>query len=147
LLEKGKIIEKKRLKGISTVTVNKDISWENYKQALLIAKVQYHPMHTMKSVKHRINVYKLIKKSLGPYDDKRYILPDGITTIPFGDTLKKIFLDQFPPDLTCVNKEEWREAIRIKFEVSNDYEQFIKEINEQYDIDQEMDSVDFSELF
>ena len=39
-------------------------------------------MYTMNSKNHSMYVFKSNKKSLSAFDDKRYILEDGINTIP-----------------------------------------------------------------
>ena len=41
-------------------------------------------MNVIRSDHHQINSYHLNKVSLSPYDDKRYILNDGITSYAYG---------------------------------------------------------------
>jgi hypothetical protein len=41
-------------------------------------------MKTLRSEKHNMYVEEINKLSLNPFDDKRYILEDGITTLPYG---------------------------------------------------------------
>ena len=40
-------------------------------------------MYTLNSKKHEMYVNEVNKISMSPYDDKRYIEKDGITTRPF----------------------------------------------------------------
>ena len=47
-------------------------------------KVIRHKMRGFKSINHKIYTYKSNKTSLSCYDDKRYILSDGINTLPYG---------------------------------------------------------------
>jgi hypothetical protein len=41
-------------------------------------------MKTLRSEKHNMYVEEINKLSLYPFDDKQYILVDGITTLPYG---------------------------------------------------------------
>ena len=76
--------EFKRLKGISRNVVNKHITFDDYFQALFTEKRFTHNMRVLRSEKHTMHVEEINKKSLNPFDDKRYILDDGIETLPFG---------------------------------------------------------------
>ena len=40
-------------------------------------------MRGIKSANHKISTYESIKISLSCYDDKRYVLFDGINTLPY----------------------------------------------------------------
>ena len=44
----------------------------------------HHKMKTIRSNHHQLNTYELNKVSLSCFDDKRYILEDGITTLAYG---------------------------------------------------------------
>ena len=41
-------------------------------------------MRSLRSENHEMFIEEVDKSSLNPFDDKRYILEDGITTMPFG---------------------------------------------------------------
>ena len=41
-------------------------------------------MREIKSKKHELVTYESNKRSLSDFDDKRYILSDGINTLPYG---------------------------------------------------------------
>ena len=43
-----------------------------------------HKMRGIKSKKHELVTYESNKRSLSDFDDKRYILSDGINTLPYG---------------------------------------------------------------
>ena len=47
-------------------------------------KVIRHDMRGIKSNNHNITTYEKNKISLSAFDDKRYILDDGINTLPYG---------------------------------------------------------------
>lgn len=79
----------RRLKGISK-SVARKIACDDYLWALELShvapehSVSSHSMTRLASSKHAITTVRQEKRSLNPYDDKRYILEDGITTLPFG---------------------------------------------------------------
>jgi hypothetical protein len=78
------LIEKKKLKGISSATVRKEIKFDDYKNCLFNTEIQLHKMYTLNSEKHNMYLNSLNKISLNPFDDKRYICNDGINTLPYG---------------------------------------------------------------
>ena len=58
----------------------------------------HHKMKTIRSQNHQLGSYEINKVSLSCYDDKRYILEDGIHTYAYGhkDIGKKIKVDYKP---------------------------------------------------
>ena len=88
--------DKKKLKGITKTTVS-NISFDDYKNCLFQTpdkyKVRYDKMHVLNSDKHKMKIFEVNKKSLSPYDDKRYILNDGIRTIPHTDPVTSALLE------------------------------------------------------
>ena len=77
-------IESKKLKGIKKSVVKRKIHFEHYKNCLLSGQDYYAQMVTFRSKLHNISTVEQVKKSLSRYDDKRYILEDGITTRAYG---------------------------------------------------------------
>ena len=76
--------EFKKLKGMGKTTIEKDIKFDDYKDCLFNNKIKMNTMHTLNSKKHNMYINEINKKSMSPFDDKRYICKDGITTKPFG---------------------------------------------------------------
>ena len=64
---------------------NLSIKFDNYKDTLFNKKVFGHLMRGIKSKDHNITTYEKNKISTSWYDDKRYILLDGINTLPYGN--------------------------------------------------------------
>ena len=87
--------EKKKLKGISRNVVKKQITHQHYKDAVLneYKKVNYNKMYTLNSINHEMFIQERNKKSISPYDDKRYILADGIKTLPHCDPVSSILFE------------------------------------------------------
>ena len=74
----------KTAKGVRKYVIKKNITHENYKDCLLSRKQMLHSMCTIRSDCHQIGSYQLNKISLSCFDDKRYILEDGITSYAYG---------------------------------------------------------------
>ena len=74
----------KTAKGVRKYVIKKNITHENYKDCLLNRKQMLHSMRTIRSECHQIGSYQLNKISLSCFDDKRYILEDGITSYAYG---------------------------------------------------------------
>ena len=86
----GRIVESKKLKGVKKCVVKKKIHFEHYKDCLLSGRDHYAQMVTFRSKLHVVDTVEQIKKSLSRYDDKRFILDDGISTRAHGH-YKNIF--------------------------------------------------------
>ncbi|CAC5411840.1 unnamed protein product [Mytilus coruscus] len=80
----NQIKEEKKLKGIGKTTITKDIKFDDYKDCLFNNKTKMNKCIQMNSKKHEMFVNEVNKISTNPFDDKRYILDNGIDTLPFG---------------------------------------------------------------
>ena len=69
---------------------NSDIEYAEFKDTHSNKKVIRHDMRGIKSRDHIITTYEKNKISLSAFDDNRYVLNDGINTLPYGhkDILK-----------------------------------------------------------
>ena len=74
----------KTAKGIKKNVIKKNITHENYKETLFNNKQMHHKMKTIRSQNHQLGSYEINKVSLSCFDDKRYILEDGITSFAYG---------------------------------------------------------------
>jgi len=81
-LDDGK--ERKTAKGIKKYVIEKDLKHQNYNQILNSGKNMYSTMKMIRSSKHQIYTMEMNKVSLSAYDDKRYILEDGISSYAHG---------------------------------------------------------------
>ena len=75
--------EKKTAKGV-TASVKNSLTHDMYKTSLFTKKQYKHTMTRIQSVRHELYIIQQCKITLSPYDDKRYILDDGYTTLPHG---------------------------------------------------------------
>ena len=78
------ITDNKKLKGIKKGVVKKKIHFKHYKDCLFTGEDHYESMVTFRSKLHKISTIEQVKKALCRYDDKRFILNDGISTNAHG---------------------------------------------------------------
>lgn len=76
--------EDKRAKGISKVVVDKDLRLQHYVTTLFSETQLKSQMHTIRSHNHEIYIEKVTKVGLSCFDDKRYLLDDGIKSLAYG---------------------------------------------------------------
>ena len=63
--------------------VNKKIRHKEFVAVLFNKKLIRHDMKRIQSKLHRIGTYDVCKISLSCFDDKRYVLDDGVNTIAY----------------------------------------------------------------
>ena len=80
----GEIKNNKACKGISKNVVKRDIDHKDYLSVLQNKTIRNHKMKTIRSDHHVVSSYEINKISLSCFDDKRYILDDGITSYAYG---------------------------------------------------------------
>ena len=76
--------EKKTGKGIKKSVLKKEIKHQDFKDCLFKQREYQHSMTNFRSEHHQMYTIKQFKKSLSPFDDKRYILEDGYSTRAHG---------------------------------------------------------------
>ena len=77
--------DSKKAKGVKKNVIKKGITPGDYYDVLHQRKVMHHRMNTIRSDCHQISSYEINKISLSLFDDKRYILSDGISSYAYGD--------------------------------------------------------------
>ena len=65
-------------KGVSVAT-----EFDKFKDVLINEKVIRHKIKRIQSKKHKLGTYEINKISLSCFDDKRYVLDDGIYTLAY----------------------------------------------------------------
>ena len=65
-------------KGVSIAT-----ELDTFKDVLFHKKIIRHIMKRIQSKKHKLETYEIDKISLSCFDDKRYVLDDGIHTLSY----------------------------------------------------------------
>ena len=74
----------KTAKGIKKNIIKGNIKHEDYKKVLFENEQMQHTMKTIRSERHELGSYEINKISLSCFDDKRYILENGINSLSYG---------------------------------------------------------------
>ena len=82
-LDEGTIKEAKRAKGIQRAAMT-DVRHANYLAQLHEAAENYVNVRRIGQKHHRVFTVESVKRGLCAFDDKRYLLPDGIHTLAHG---------------------------------------------------------------
>ena len=70
--------ESNTAKGVGIAT-----EFDKFKGVLFNEKIIRHKMKRIQSKKHKLGTYEIDKISLSCFDDKRYVLDDGIRTLAY----------------------------------------------------------------
>ena len=57
--------------------------FDKFKDVLFNEKIMRHKMRRIQSKKHKLRTYEIDKTSLPCFDDKRYVLDNGIRTVAY----------------------------------------------------------------
>ena len=77
-------IEEKKCKGTRKTVVKNKITFKDYKDCLFNNSILMREQYNIRSYDHHLFTEKQNKVALSPFDDKRYILEDGIHTLAWG---------------------------------------------------------------
>jgi len=76
----------KKAKGIQKLYVRKHVRHENFLEVL---RKTHRKFCAIRSTKHEVNTVEVTKLCLCAFDDKRYILDDGVHTLAYGHNSTK----------------------------------------------------------
>ena len=76
--------EKKVCKGIKRCVIENKLNTDDYNDVLINKKQLTRDMNLIKSKHHKVNTINVSKIALSCFDNKRYILDDGITSLAYG---------------------------------------------------------------
>ena len=74
----------KKMKSDEIELLRSDCTIDDYLDTLFSSTEKKHSMKSIKSHNHIIKSLEITKCSLSCFDNKRYILKDGITTLAYG---------------------------------------------------------------
>ena len=83
---KSKIHSQKKIDGKEcnkAIGVSIATEFDKFKDVLFNEKIIRHKMKRIQSKKHTLGTYEIDKMSLSCFDDKRYVLDDGIYTLAY----------------------------------------------------------------
>ena len=75
-------VENKTGKGVNSVVV-RNLRHKEYLIVLINKKIMRHKIKRIQSKLHKIGTYDVCKISLSSFEDKRYILDDGINSLTY----------------------------------------------------------------
>ncbi|CAG8536714.1 2872_t:CDS:2 [Dentiscutata erythropus] len=73
-----------KAKGIKKCVVKRELRYDKFLECLRNKKLTRHDMYGLCSYDHQIYLERVNKIGLNSYDNKRWILLDGIRTLPYG---------------------------------------------------------------
>ena len=74
----------KKAKGTTKVVTKKEIKHQNNKDAFFSKQTFRHGMDRLRSKGHQIFGEHVTKRTLSPFDSKRWIKDDGVHTLAYG---------------------------------------------------------------
>jgi len=77
-------VENKKAKGMKKYVIENHTRFEQYKECILQKTAIMSKMNQIRSYKHQLYNISMNKQSLSPFDDKRYLLDDGISSFAYG---------------------------------------------------------------
>ena len=72
----------KRIKGVKKNVGVKTITFDDYARCLNNVMIQSRHQSCIRSILHEVYTVFELKLALSPYDDKRYVIPESIATLP-----------------------------------------------------------------
>ena len=78
------LTESKKAKGVSKSSVKKFMKFDEYYSCIVNKNIIEKETISIRSKNHQLMTLKINKSALSSFDDKNYILDDGITTYPYG---------------------------------------------------------------
>ena len=88
--------------------VNIATEFNEFKDTLFNNKIMRHKMKRIQSKKHKLGTSEINKKSLSCFDDKRFVLNDGIHTLAYfhRELKKQILTDDHKQEEILTNKKD-----------------------------------------
>lgn len=77
-------VDRKKAKGIQKATIERDLRFDMYEKTLRDKTEIASSMDLIRSRLHNIYCETVVKKSLSSFDDKRYLLQDGTSSLAYG---------------------------------------------------------------
>lgn len=76
--------EKRTAKGAKQNVIKRELTHDQYRACLTTRREQMNSFKCLRSVNQQIYSMEINKTSLSCFDNKRFILEDGITSLPYG---------------------------------------------------------------
>ena len=110
------MLDESNNKRIKSKGHNGFIEFQEFYDTLFKKKILRHTMRRIGSKNHNLGTYKTNKRSLSSFDDKRYILKNGINTLAYGHKdIKMINLDSITNENNTMKNGHTCLIIRMEF--------------------------------
>ncbi|CAC5399943.1 unnamed protein product [Mytilus coruscus] len=87
-------VEQKRAKGIVKSVVRGELKHSNYIKCIIKQKNVRRQQNLIQSRKHKLQMVSVNKVALSAFDDKRYVMDNGVTPLAFGHFKIKDLVDK-----------------------------------------------------
>lgn len=87
-------VEQKRAKGIVKSVVRGELKHSNYVKCIITQKNVRRQQNLIQSRKHKLQMVTVNKVALSAFDDKRYVMDNGVDTLAFGHFKIKNSIDK-----------------------------------------------------
>ena len=77
--------EEKKAKGVKKNIIKNGMKFKDYKDCLFNKSILRREQYNIRSYDHEVYTEKINKIALSPFDDKRYVLEDGVHTLAWGN--------------------------------------------------------------
>ena len=78
-------LKNKRGKGVPQQIVKRnELQSDDFKTCLTAGYIKHNDFHTIRSINHKLHTFHCNKTSLNSYDNKRYILNHGVSSLAYG---------------------------------------------------------------
>jgi hypothetical protein len=93
-------------KGVKRYVIKNKLTHDTFKNVIKKKDRMRHKMNTIRSTKHVIGTYQIQKVTLSCFDDKRYLLDDGVTSYAYGN--RRIVNDTVEvPIVEACDSDKW----------------------------------------
>ncbi|GET55307.1 uncharacterized protein LOC114539009 [Rhizophagus irregularis DAOM 181602=DAOM 197198] len=103
-----------KAKGVKKCVVKKELRHDKFLECLRTKKLTRHDMYGLRSYDHQIYLERVNKIGLNPYDNKRWILLDGIRTLPYGHWRIGLYKRLVASEIAPEEAEERAMKVRLR---------------------------------
>ncbi|CAG8856428.1 78_t:CDS:1, partial [Gigaspora margarita] len=103
-----------KAKGVKKCVVKRELWHDRFLEYLRNKKLTWHDMYGLHSYNHQIYLGKVNKIELNPYDNKHWILLDGIQTLPYGYWRIELYKHLIASEISPEKAEERAMKARLR---------------------------------
>ena len=112
--EPGKKHGIQKAKGVKRTTIKRELRHDKYRECLETKQITRHDMYGLRAYNHEIYLERINKIGLNPFDNKRWILLNGIQSLPYGHWKITLFNNLVKSELSEEEAEQRIKMARLK---------------------------------